>query len=55
MNYTNERYAAQKFIKEYFFTLENLEIDTSFQATIEYVVFNELLKKLGFVTNEDEL
>lgn len=55
MNYTNERYAAQKFIKEYFFTLESLDIDTSFQATIEYVVFNELLKKLGFVTNEEEL
>ena len=55
MNYNNEKYAAQKFIREYFFTLEDLQIETSFQSTIEYVVFNELLKKSGFVTNEEEL
>ena len=40
MNFNKEKYAAQKFIKEYFFALEDLEVETSFQSTIDYVMFN---------------
>ena len=50
-NFNNEKYAAQKFIREFFFTLEDLGIDPSLSATVEYVMFSELLKKMGFMTN----
>ena len=40
INFNNEKYAAQKFIKEYFFALEELQIETSFQADIDYMMFN---------------
>ena len=54
VNFTNEKYAAQKFIKEYFFALEELAIETSFQSTIDYVMFGEILKRLGFISNDEE-
>ena len=54
-NFANEKYAAQKFLKEYFFILEQLEIDTSFNSTVDYLMFNELLKRMGFVNSEEEV
>lgn len=54
-NLNNEKYAAQKFVKEYYYTLEYLELPSSHMANIDYMMFNEILKKLGFVTNEEEL
>ena len=53
-NFANEKYAAQKFLKEYFFILEQLEIDTSFNSTVDYLMFNELLKRMGFVNSEED-
>lgn len=53
-NFNNEKYAAQKFIREFFFTLEDLKIDPSLSFTVEYMVFDELLKQMGFMTNEEE-
>ena len=50
----NNKYAAQKFIKEFFFVLEDLRIESSNQANIDYLMFNEILKEMGFVTNEEE-
>jgi hypothetical protein len=45
---------AQKFIKEYFGVMERLSVPASSQAKIEYVLFNEILKEMGFAGVEEE-
>lgn len=40
INMNNERYVAQKFIKEYFNILERLEIPVSSKQPIDYLIFN---------------
>lgn len=54
MNLNNEKYVAQKFIKEYFNVIEKLSVPSSSQTKIEYVLFNEILKEMGFVGVEEE-
>jgi hypothetical protein len=54
LNLNNEKYVAQKFIKEYFGVMERLEVPSSAQARIEYVLFNEILKEMGFAGVEEE-
>lgn len=54
INQANERYAAQKFIKEFFFILEELELNPASNATIDYMMFNEILKNMGFACSDDD-
>jgi hypothetical protein len=54
LNLNNEKYVAQKFIKEYFNVIEKLSVPSSSQTKIEYVLFNEILKEMGFVGVEEE-
>lgn len=49
MNLNNEKYVAQKFIKEYYNVIENLNVPSSTQEKIDYMLFNEILKEMGFV------
>jgi hypothetical protein len=53
LNLNNEKYVAQKFIKEYFNVIERLSVPSSSQTKIEYVLFNEILKEMGFVGIEE--
>ena len=52
VNQANEKYAAQKFIKEFFFILDELEISPSSNSIVDYMMFNEILKNLGFVCSD---
>ena len=54
VNYTNEKYAAQRFIREYFSVLERLEINLSIHYKIDYIMFNEILKSMGFIKEDEE-
>lgn len=40
MNLNNEKYVAQKFIKEYYGVLERLNVPSSFSVKIDYMLFN---------------
>jgi len=40
LNLNNEKYAAQKFIREYFSVLEMLEVGSSIHNKIDYMMFN---------------
>lgn len=53
INSNNDKFVAQKFIKEYYYVLESMQIETSFQATIDYVMFSELIRSMGFILNEE--
>lgn len=50
----NEKYAAQKFIREYFNVLENLSINLSIHYKIDYIMFNEILKSMGFIKEDED-
>ena len=54
VNQANEKYAAQKFIKEFFFILDELEINPSSNSIVDYMMFNEILKNLGFVCSDED-
>ena len=49
INLTNEKYAAQKFIREYFGVLEKLGINLSIHYQVDYLMFNNILKVMGFL------
>jgi hypothetical protein len=54
LNLNNERYVAQKFIKEYYSVIERLNVPSSTSDKIDYMLFNEILKETGFVQVEEE-
>lgn len=39
-NLNNEKYAAQKFIRQYFNVLEELNVSSSIHNQIQYIMFN---------------
>ena len=49
LNLNNEKYVAQKFIKEYYSVIERLNVPSSTKDKIDYMLFNEILKDMGFV------
>lgn len=53
-NLNNEKYAAQKFIKEFFYILNVLQIEPANSNTVQYIMFNELLQSLGFISINSE-
>jgi hypothetical protein len=40
VNLNNEKYVAQKFIKEYYQVIENLNVPSSTRDKIDYMLFN---------------
>lgn len=40
VNLNNEKYVAQKFIKQYYAVIERLNLPSSTQVKIEYMLFN---------------
>lgn len=53
-NFNNEKYVAQKLIKEYFGVIEKLEVPSSGQSKIEYMMFGEIMKEMGFVLDRGD-
>lgn len=54
LNLNNEKYVAQKFIKEYYVVIEGLNAPSSTSEKIDYMLFNEILKEMGFVQVDEE-
>ena len=54
VNLNTEKYVAQKFIKQYYAVIERLNVPSSTQIKIEYMLFNEILKEMGFVQVDEE-
>lgn len=54
VNLNNEKYVAQKFIKEYFGVIERLGVPTTSGSSMDYMLFNEVLKEMGFAGVEEE-
>lgn len=51
---STEKYVAQKFIKEFYVALEEMNIQ-DFVGSLEYIIFNELLFRLSFVVSAKEV
>ena len=54
LNLNNEKYVAQKFIKEYYGVIERNNVPSSTKEKIDYMLFNQILKEMGFVQVDEE-